>query len=103
MGKVIYTQDLFCDLIEKVLFEEYSEDDFDKYIKLQSWWDSFLTEKEMYEVFPKRDDSKTIDFLDKLWELTTSLTPWMLTDKQQYMRDGLNHWRIYYEENNRID
>ena len=45
MGKVIYTQDLFCDLIEKVLFEEYSEDDFDKYIKLQGWCDSFLTEE----------------------------------------------------------
>lgn len=102
MGKVIYTQDLFCDLIDKVLFEEYSEDDFDKYIKLQSWWDSFLTEKEMYEVFPKRDDSKTIDFLDKLWDLTL-ITPWMATDKQQYIRDGLNHWRLWYEENNRID
>ena len=97
MGKVIYTQDLFCDLIDKVLFEEYSEDDFDKYIKLQSWWDSFLTEEEMYEIFPKRDDSKTIDFLDKLWELTL-ITPWMLTDRQQYIRDGLNHWRLYYEE-----
>ena len=102
MGKVIYTQDLFCDLIEKVLFEEYSEDDFDKYIKLQSWWDNNLTEEEMYEIFPKRDDSKTIDFLDKLWELTL-IIPWMATDKQQYMRDGLNHWRLYYEENNRID
>lgn len=102
MGKVIYTKDLFCDLIDKVLFEEYSEDDFDKYIKLQSWWYSFLTEEEMYEVFPKRDDSKTIDFLDKLWELTL-ITPWMATDKRQYIRDGLNHWRLWYEENNRID
>lgn len=103
MGKVIYTKDLFCDLVEKVWFEEYSEDDFDKYIKLQSWWDNNLTEEEMYEVFPKRDDSKTIDFLDKLWELTTSLTPWMATDKQQYIRDGLNHWRLYYEEIEEID
>ena len=102
MGKVIYTQDLFCDLIDKVLFEEYSEDDFDKYIKLQSWWDSFLTEEEMYEVFPKRDDSKTIDFLDKLWDLTL-IMPCMATDKQQYIRDGLNHWRLYYEEIEEID
>lgn len=102
MGKVIYTKDLFCDLIDKVLFEEYSEDDFDKYIGLQGWWDSNLTEEEMYEIFPKRDDSKIIDFLNKLWELTL-ITPWMATDKQQYIRDGLNHWRLYYEENNRID
>lgn len=97
MGKVIYTQDLFCDLIDKVLFEEYSEDDFDKYIKLQSWWDSFLTEEEMYEIFPKRDDSKIINFINKLWELTLVM-PCMLTDRQQYIRDGLNHWRLYLEE-----
>ena len=102
MGKVIYTQDLFCDLIDKVLFEEYSEDDFDRYIKLQGWWASFLTEEEMYEIFPKRDDSKTIDFNMKLWDLTL-ITPWMLTDRQQYIRDGLNHWRLYYEESKEID
>ena len=103
MGKVIYTQDLFCDLIDKVLFEEYSEDDFYKYIGLQGWWDNNLTEEEMYEIFPKRDDSKTIDFLDKLWELTVLVIPWMLTDKQQYIRDELNHWRLYYEEIKEID